>query len=115
MFNQVLASNLTLAASATSTLDITDVFSYTQASNVIGVGTVHLKVTAGSVKLEWVARNNASGVFCPVEGAEPVVAASATGEKLYKTSPPAAQDIALRVTDVSGSGSTVDFLAVSLL
>jgi len=115
MFNQVIASNLTLASGASSTVDINDIFSYTQASNVIGVGTVHLKVTAGSVKLEWVARNNASGVFCPVEGAEPVVAASATGEKVYKTSPPAAQDIALKITDVSGSGSTVQFVALSLL
>lgn len=115
MFTNVIASNLTLAAGASSTVDINDVYSSTQSSNIIGVGTVHAKVTAGSVKLEWVARNNTAGAFCTVEGSEPIAAATAVSEKVYKTSPPAAQDIALKITDVSGAGSTVQFVALSLL
>lgn len=115
MFSAIVAAGDTFAASESKTYDLADLQYFNSGNPLHGAGTLHTHVASGSVKVELLARNMMNRPFCLVEGMAPIAAASGTGDKVYTFSPVAAQDLALKITDVSGAGSVVSAVAVSLL
>jgi hypothetical protein len=115
MFNITVAAGESFTAGQSKIFDLSDVNFFNSGDSLHGAGTLQIDVTSGSVKIELVARNSGKLPFSTVEGADPIVAASGTGVKLYTFSPVASPDMALRITDVSNTSSVVALVSVSLL